>query len=261
LVEIQLVESRVHHSLQNIPKAKGALTAARSAANSIYCPPLLQAQIDLQAGVLCAEEKDYKTGFSYFYEAFEGYSTMTPPQPDIAVICLKYMLLSKIMTNNPEDVYSIINGKAGLKYAGAEVEAMREVADAYKKRSIHEFERVYAKYKPQLADDTIVFAHLDVLKSNLLEQNLIRLVEPFSRVQISHVATLINLPREFVENKLSEMILDKKLLGILDAGSGDLIVFEQTESDKTYTAALDTIKELHNVVDRLYIKAQKLTKM
>jgi 26S proteasome regulatory subunit N6 len=53
----------------------------------------------------------------------------------------------------------------------------------------------------ELADDPIVFAHLDVLKANLLEQNLTRLIEPFSKVQIAHVAKLIDLPRDFIEAK------------------------------------------------------------
>ena len=98
LTEVHLTESRIYHALQNIPKctlpsplsypsytyltphiytyicicvltiAKASLTASRSAANSIYVSPLLQAEIDEMSGALHCEEGDHTTAYSYFLE-------------------------------------------------------------------------------------------------------------------------------------------------------------------------------------------------
>ena len=70
---VSFLESRVYHALGNLQKSKAALTSARTTANSMYCPPKMQAALDMQSGILnAAEEKDWKTAYSYFYEAFEG---------------------------------------------------------------------------------------------------------------------------------------------------------------------------------------------
>ena len=98
-------------------------------------------------------------------------------------------------------MYATINGKAGVKYAGIEIEAMRAITDAYKARSIEKFQSVYREYAKQLADDQLIATHLQELQEKLLEQNLLRLIEPFSRVQIEHVAKLIKLERPQVEIK------------------------------------------------------------
>lgn len=49
------------------------------------------------AGIIhAAEEKDWKTAYSYFFEAFEGYDSIDSPR---AITALKYMLLCKIVLN------------------------------------------------------------------------------------------------------------------------------------------------------------------
>ncbi|TRY54006.1 hypothetical protein DNTS_015562 [Danionella cerebrum] len=262
LVEVQLLESKTYHALSNLPKARAALTSARTTANAIYCPPKLQAALDMQSGksscriIHAAEEKDWKTAYSYFFEAFEGYDSIDSPR---AVTALKYMLLCKIMLSLPEEVQSLISGKLALRYAGRQTDALRCIAQASKNRSLADFEKALTEYTKELRDDPIINTHLAKLYDNLLEQNLIRVIEPFSRVQISHIAGLIKLSKNDVERKLSQMILDKKFHGILDQGEGVLIIFEEPPVDKSYEAALETIQNMSKVVDSLYNKAKKLT--
>uniref|UniRef100_A0A671XH96 Proteasome 26S subunit, non-ATPase 11b n=2 Tax=Sparus aurata TaxID=8175 RepID=A0A671XH96_SPAAU len=230
LVEVQLLESKTYHALSNLPKARAALTSARTTANAIYCPPKLQAALDMQSGIIhAAEEKDWKTAYSYFFEAFEGYDSIDSPR---AITALKYMLLCKIVLN---------------------------LLSFFKNRSLADFEKALTEYRAELRDDPIINTHLAKLYDNLLEQNLIRVIEPFSRVQIEHISGLIKLSKGDVERKLSQMILDKKFHGILDQGEGVLIIFEEPPVDKTYEAALETIQNMSKVVDSLYNKAKKLT--
>ena len=255
LVEIFLFESIVHHKLRNIPKARASWTASRTAANAIYCPPSLQAEIDMQSGTIHADEKDYRTAYSYFFEAFEAYNNLSLPE---AVKSLKYMLLCKIMTNNSEDVHSILTGKLALRYVGREVEAMRAVANAHRARSLKDFESVLNEFKAELKDDEMIASHISDLYEEMLSQNLCRIIEPYSCVEISHVAELISLDRTTVEKKLSQMILDKQFSGILDQGNGWLLLFEDVAKSGTYEASLDTIVNMGKVVDSLFDRAKEL---
>merc|ERR1712109_282712 len=248
LVEVQLLESKTYNALQNLPKARAALTSARTTDNSIYVPPRVQAQLDLQSGILHAsEEKDFKTAFSYFFEAFEGFDSV---EDEMAIKALKYMLMSKVMLNLPDEVTNLVSGKLALKHAGPELEAMKAVALSAKNRSLSDFQKDVKTFKTQLEDDLIVGKHLDSLYSSMLEQNLCRIIEPYSKVQVDYVDGKIGLPKSEVE---------KKFLGILDQETGVLIIFTSESRDKTFDDVIETITAMNAVVDRLYPSAQKLT--
>eukprot|EP00439_Symbiodinium_sp_Y106_P029279 s89_g3.t1 len=206
LVEIHTIECRVHYAVQNMPKAKAALTAAKTNANAIHCPPLLQADIDLL------------TAFSYFYEGFEAFHQSNSTAK--ARKGLKYMLLSKIMSNQPKETSTIISSKSGLQYVGPEIDAMAAVASAHEARSLKKFEAVLEQHKHQLSEE---------------------------------------LSAQFaIRAKLSEMILDQKLNGTLDQGVGVLIVYDEEQVSSTYENSLKTIKNTAEVLDTLYTQAKQL---
>lgn len=262
LVEIHVLESKIHHALRNMPKARAALVAARTAANAVYVQPSLQADMDGQSGILHGEEKDFKTAYSYFYEAFEQLSSLDDAR---SILFLKYMLLSKIMSGDVGDVASIISSKAGLKYAGSEVDALQAVAKAYQSRSLADFQDVLRSYKNELQEDPVVHSHLQALYNALMEQNLLRIIEPYSRVDVEHIASMINLPIVEVESKLSQMILDKKFAGTLDhagnsssAQGGMLEIYDEKSKDILYPSALETIDNMSKVVDSLFDRSSKM---
>lgn len=120
----------------------------------------------MQSGILhAADERDFKTAFSYFFEAFESFDSVNFEKE--ALQALKYMLLSqvistilllnnislKIMLNQPEEVHSLLSHKSALKFSSTDIDAMRAIADASKRRSLADFNKViilillHLKYK------------------------------------------------------------------------------------------------------------------
>jgi 26S proteasome regulatory subunit N6 len=263
LVEILVVDSKINILLNNLPKAKVSLTAAKSNANAIYCPALLQADIDMISGVINAQENDFKTAFSYFNEAFESLNQNN--EKALATRALRYMLVSKIMADLPKDVEQIVSSKiVALGYASREnTDALVAVARAQKTRSIEVFENVVLKFKDDLFSDQVIEFHIRALNERLVEQNLLRIVEPYSRIEIDHIATLAKLPLDRVQRKLSDMILDGKLKGTLDQGIGVLIVFDSdgeivSQGGSLYSEVIQTLENVGGCVDALFEKSKTI---
>jgi 26S proteasome regulatory subunit N6 len=274
LVETHLMESKIHFGLRNVPKAKAALTASRTAANAIYVAPSLQASIDSMSGTIHTEEGDYNTAHSYFLEAFEQLDQMNEEAQ--AVPCLKYMMLCRILhaltktlklsakgaigadKTAPLDVSTLITSRQAVKYASRDLEALAAIAKAATQRSLNDYEKVLHEYDAELQKDLLIKHHLHILQEQLLESNLIRIMEPYSCVELQHIADMMELPLLVVEKKLSQMILDGKFQGILDQGKGQLVVYEEGEKDRAMEKGLEVLEHMDEVVTTLFERSKAL---
>ena len=118
------------------------------------------------------------------------------------------------------------------------------------------FEKCKQVYGSELLDDQVIKRHFGYLYNTLLEDNLKKIIEPYSEVQIDYIADQIGLPMERILQKLSEMILDEVIRGTLDQGRSCLIIFDAPESTEMFEHALQTFENLDNVIDNLYEKTE-----
>ena len=102
----------------------------------------------------------------------------------------------------PDDVETLMTGKVASKFVDrTDIEALKAIASASKNRSLKDFEASLQKYKNELLEDPVINYQLSSLYESLFEQNLKKIIEPYSRVEIDHLAQLMQLDRPQVENK------------------------------------------------------------
>lgn len=111
-----------------------------------------------------------------------------------------------------------------------------------------------------LQSDALISHHLDILYDKMLESNLLKIIHPYSVVEIDHVSRLINLSKPQVVQKLSQMILDQKFYGILDEGKGHLIIYDSSNEDYSFSKSVEILGNLGSVVDALFHRAKGLGK-
>ncbi|QQP31564.1 26S proteasome non-ATPase regulatory subunit 11 [Caligus rogercresseyi] len=161
------------------------------------------------------------------------------------------MLLSKIMLQLPDEVAGIVSGKIALRYSGPDIEAMKAVANASRKRSLEDFKAALATYPEELEKIRLSRSILESLYQSMLEQNLCRIIEPLSRRRFS---SRVQRWKKALANDFGSQVS-----GDFGSGNGGSHHFEEAGRDSTYDDVLETINAMSRVVDRLYLSAQKLT--
>lgn len=257
LVEIHILESECYLRMLDLSKARAAVTGAKMEANVVYVPPQMQARLDFQSGMLYSQEHDFKTAYSYFFESFEAYDQLNDLKHSVQA--LKMMVMAKDMLNQTNDVDLFFTGKIAMKYNSyPDIQAILAINSALENRSLHAYQQALDAYPQALSGDFGVSSHLQELSDSLFEQHLSRLIEPFSVVEVSHIAELIGMSEESVETKLAQMILDKKLSAVLDQDTHCLSIVEEESDWKLFDHSLGVITGLKRVVESIATKASHI---
>lgn len=115
---------------------------------------------------------------------------------------LKYMLLTKMLSDRPDEIQKLLKGKSALDYKSEESELILKLAEAYSKRSLIEFTRVREASKIKLEDDRIVAQNIDNVARKLAERSILHEILPYSRIQLDFMADKLQMSLEDFEKML-----------------------------------------------------------
>jgi COP9 signalosome complex subunit 2 len=97
-----------------------------------------------------------------------------------------------------------------------EILAMTNLVNAYQTNDINEFESILKQNRQNIMDDPFIREHIEDLLRNIRTQVLIKLIKPYTRIQIPFISTELNIDVSEVENLLVSCILDNTIEGRID---------------------------------------------
>uniref|UniRef100_A0AAF5HYB2 PCI domain-containing protein n=2 Tax=Strongyloides stercoralis TaxID=6248 RepID=A0AAF5HYB2_STRER len=252
LIEIYLEESIAYYCLKNYMKAKAALMNGKTLSNVSNLDPTIQSKLDMHSGAIFLIEKEYHTAFSYFYEALESYDNNNKKKE--AIQAIQYLCLTKLIMNKPDEVKNFISSKFGIKYYGEELYCMEQMANAVEKKCVKLFDTVVKNY-PTLQEDAVIRSFLKNLYNFMFDQDILRVIKPYSFVEIDFIASKIGLTPNKIEQRLCTMIIDGQINGKINHDTRSLEIVFTTEYEKD-TELLDLSHKLIKKIDLITTNSQ-----
>lgn len=258
LIESELLEAKILATWEDWPKAKAALSSCRANCNKVYVAPQIQAEIESVSGQIHLAERDYTIASSYFIESLEGFHQHGESAK--AARTFRYLLITKILMDKIGEAEQLVDGKHGEIYSRFDDTscALLDILKATKAKSLVELSNALKKEEKALKRDQVVFGQLEALYGQLLEKNILKLLLPYSRVELERLTSKLQVSADVVEQKLCEMILDQKLKGSIDQERGVLIILADEPKSEVFESSLEIIKNLDAAVDVLFERSKKL---
>jgi len=128
-----------------------------------------------------------------------------------------------------------------------EILAMTNLVTAYQNNDINEFEKILKQNRQTIMEDTFIREHIEDLLRNIRTQVLIKLIKPYTRINIKFISGELNIDPTDVESLLVSCILDSTINGRIDQVTGVLELDKHSEGTARYTALDKWNTQLNNL--------------
>jgi len=241
LLEVYALEIQMYTAQKNNKKLK-ALYDQSLHIKSAIPHPLILGVIRECGGKMHLREGEFEKAHTDFFEAFKNYDESGSPR---RTTCLKYLVLANMLMKSGINPFDSQEAKPYKN--DVEILAMTNLVTAYQNNDINEFEKILKVNRQTIMEDTFIREHIEDLLRNIRTQVLIKLIKPYTRIQIQFISGELNIETNDVESLLVSCILDNTINGRIDQVSGVLELDESSEGTARYTALDKWNTQLNNL--------------
>merc|ERR1712018_634632 len=245
LLEVYALEIQMYTAQKNNKKLK-ALYDQSLHIKSAIPHPLILGVIRECGGKMHLREGEFEKAHTDFFEAFKNYDESGSPR---RTTCLKYLVLANMLMKSGINPFDSQEAKPYKN--DPEILAMTNLVSAYQNNDINEFEKILKQNRETIMDDPFIREHIEDLLRNIRTQVLIKLIKPYTRINISFISKELNVDAADVESLLVSCILDSTIQGRIDQVSGVLELDQTPEGTARYSALdkwVNQLSQLQKVV-------------
>ncbi|KAJ3092946.1 COP9 signalosome complex subunit 2 [Quaeritorhiza haematococci] len=230
LLEIFALEIQMYTETKNNKKLKALYQQCLHVKSAIPHPRIMGV-IRECGGKMHMSEKEWDKAQTDFFEAFKNYDEAGSPQ---RIQCLKYLVLANMLMESQINPFDSQETKPYKN--DSQIVAMTNLVNAYQRKEIREFEKILRENRQTIMDDPFIRTYIDDVLKNIRTQVLIKLIKPYTRIEIPFVSKQLNIPAHEVEELLVGLILDNKVGGRIDQVNQRLELHQQSTDNLHYSA-------------------------
>ncbi|CAG8550993.1 9230_t:CDS:10 [Cetraspora pellucida] len=210
LLEIFALEIQMYTETKNNKKLKALYQQCLHVKSAIPHPRIMGV-IRECGGKMHMGEKEWDKAQTDFFESFKNYDEAGSPQ---RIQVLKYLVLANMLTESQINPFDSQETKPYKN--DPQIVAMTNLVSAYQRKEIREFEKILRDNRATIMDDPFIRTYIDDVLKNIRTQVLLRLIKPYTRIEIPFVSKQLNIPAQDVEDLLVGLVLDQKIKGCID---------------------------------------------